>query len=182
MFTEIEIEEATTHSIIQCDDSVTMRAFFQPSSCLLRTICLSNQLLLNSDSGGIRNVFFQILIWNFLCILHLRWHLFFLKWNYLMLAKCVTQQLCLTWPWYDNNPFYLLDRLANNNSTHHGFNRFFLSSWRICWGKLPTKVWLSDRDPQMDRKCLLCKFDDEDINHLFFVCLYSRQIWADCVV
>lgn len=49
--------------------------------------------------------------------------------------------------------------------------------WIVCLKKLPTKDRLTKWGMQIDPLCILCSQKAETVSHLFFDCVYSRQIW-----
>ncbi|XP_062093420.1 uncharacterized protein LOC133799418 [Humulus lupulus] len=50
--------------------------------------------------------------------------------------------------------------------------------WLAMKEKLRTRVQISKYDPSIDHSCLLCGDQDEDEQHLFFACPYSRSCLA----
>ncbi|OIT02175.1 putative ribonuclease h protein, partial [Nicotiana attenuata] len=53
--------------------------------------------------------------------------------------------------------------------------KYFL--WIIFWDRLPTKHMLTKRGICHEDTCNICNRETEDIDHIFFRCNYSRQIW-----
>ena len=53
-------------------------------------------------------------------------------------------------------------------------HRFVL--WLAWLERLKTKDWLVRTGVTLDRNCLLCGVGNENINHLFFECFYSKQV------
>ena len=48
--------------------------------------------------------------------------------------------------------------------------------WLGMKGRLLTKERL--HDPNLEKTCSLCRAEDESIDHLFFQCLFVRQVWS----
>lgn len=54
-------------------------------------------------------------------------------------------------------------------------------AWRIFKRKIATKDSLLHRQIDVgDDRCVLCRSDTETVNHLFFTCPVSRQVWMEC--
>lgn len=54
---------------------------------------------------------------------------------------------------------------------------FFL--WMLAHGRIKTKAWLQQRRIVVDQVCALCSRGNEDIQHLFFNCQYSKAVWTE---
>lgn len=50
-------------------------------------------------------------------------------------------------------------------------------SWLACGGKLATKDGLRRWEMEIDADCVLCSQKERSLQHLFFDCSFSRQIW-----
>ncbi|XP_019091045.1 PREDICTED: uncharacterized protein LOC109128670 [Camelina sativa] len=50
--------------------------------------------------------------------------------------------------------------------------------WKTLSGALPVAERLISRGMRIDRRCQLCGFEGEDINHVLFTCAIARQVWA----
>jgi hypothetical protein len=57
--------------------------------------------------------------------------------------------------------------------------RYSLLLWQVLLGKLPTMEQLMKKGILGPNICPLCMKNSENINHLFFSCEYSAQIWTD---
>ncbi|XP_058752400.1 uncharacterized protein LOC131625566 [Vicia villosa] len=62
---------------------------------------------------------------------------------------------------------------------NHARPRAVLMLWMLCHGKIATKDRLCRFGIITDRLCSMCKTDDETINHVFFECRITNQIWKD---
>jgi hypothetical protein len=52
--------------------------------------------------------------------------------------------------------------------------------WRLLLGKLPTREALYSKGiitNQVDRSCVFCRNEVEDIDHVFFKCNVSATVW-----
>ncbi|XP_073009192.1 uncharacterized protein [Typha latifolia] len=56
--------------------------------------------------------------------------------------------------------------------------RVRLFYWKLLRGRLPTKGMLHALRFDGDDKCNLCELFTENIEHLFYVCRYSKEIWT----
>jgi hypothetical protein len=53
--------------------------------------------------------------------------------------------------------------------------------WRFLLDKLPTRSALNHRGiltNSLDLHCIFCSLSEEDCDHLFFLCPFSKEIWA----
>lgn len=50
--------------------------------------------------------------------------------------------------------------------------------WLALWNRLVTKDRLVQWHISCDPKCFLCLKENESVQHLFFECEYSRQVWS----
>ncbi|XP_031118753.1 uncharacterized protein LOC116022262 [Ipomoea triloba] len=55
--------------------------------------------------------------------------------------------------------------------------KYAFTTWLCLKGRLPTKDRL--RFLAVDEKCSFCGKETENINHLFFTCDFSRQVWEE---
>lgn len=56
-------------------------------------------------------------------------------------------------------------------------------TWRLLQDRLPTKLNLVKRRVELsteERQCCLCKAQEEDAAHLFFLCPVTFEIWRTC--
>lgn len=51
-------------------------------------------------------------------------------------------------------------------------------TWLTLWGKIITKELMNNWIMNIDLKCVLCNSDDKSINHLFFCCRISEEVWS----
>ncbi|XP_058725465.1 uncharacterized protein LOC131596740 [Vicia villosa] len=61
-------------------------------------------------------------------------------------------------------------------------SRIHLFGWRLIWNRLPTKAELAKRGILVEAqllKCPLCNRVDEDLDHLFLHCHYTRTWWTE---
>ncbi|KAK1295842.1 hypothetical protein QJS10_CPB15g00882 [Acorus calamus] len=56
--------------------------------------------------------------------------------------------------------------------------RHSLCVWQAFHNKLPTKLRLLRKGLISDSKCPLCLYAEEDVDHLFLQCAFSRYIWS----
>jgi len=49
--------------------------------------------------------------------------------------------------------------------------------WRMCRGCLPTRIRLQDKGVSCLTRCVSCTSEHEDLNHIFFECSFSIQVW-----
>lgn len=52
-------------------------------------------------------------------------------------------------------------------------------AWIALWGKLRTKDLIRSWEVTTDMTCVLCSEQDETLEHLFFACKFSKQIWQE---
>lgn len=57
--------------------------------------------------------------------------------------------------------------------------KFNFISWLLLKGRLKTKCLLIRRGMAIDKVCLLCLTQDEDIDHLFFYCSFAKGVWQN---
>ncbi|XP_019193842.1 PREDICTED: uncharacterized protein LOC109187900 [Ipomoea nil] len=55
--------------------------------------------------------------------------------------------------------------------------KFAFTTWLCLHGRLPIKNAINFID--IDKKCSLCEVAMENINHLFFTCTFSKQVWEN---
>ncbi|XP_072959109.1 uncharacterized protein [Typha angustifolia] len=50
--------------------------------------------------------------------------------------------------------------------------------WKLLWGRLPTREMLHAIRLGGDDRCCLCGLFTETIEHLFYACQYSKEVWT----
>ena len=56
-----------------------------------------------------------------------------------------------------------------------------ITSWLFMLNRNPTMDRLLSWGLDVEGTCLLCGLSQESINHLFFECVYSAEVWRNCL-
>jgi len=64
----------------------------------------------------------------------------------------------------------------------HGIPKHALTTWRAMRGRLLTKTLMNKRGAKHDPTCVLCMSMEEDIEHLFWGCTFTREVWGQLLL
>lgn len=67
--------------------------------------------------------------------------------------------------------------MAPRHVVHYASPKYAFFSWLACHNRLSTKDRISSWNTNMRTECGLCGVQVESCNHLFFLCLFSTQVW-----